>query len=530
MSIFDELQREIDKLGHVDKEITSAEAPQQGLASGGKEEYEFYQSQIYTPTDRIQRMGEYEEMALYAEIGSGLDIYADDSTQPNDANRRLVIESNNDDLREELETLFYKKLGMDYKIWEIVRTTCLYGDYFGELILQNDKKGVLGVKGLPPKTMFRVEKDGKLQGFVQVSPNGEPIKFMPFELVHFKLVSTVSTFAPYGTSVLEWARKHWRQLKLMEDAMVVYRITRAPERRVFNIDVGNLPPAQAEAFIERQRQKFRKRAFVNQRTGQIDWKANTIAPDEDFWVPKRNGEGTTIDQLDGAENLGEIDDVKYFKDKIFAALKIPRVWLQDTEGAEERRQNLSQQDIRFARTIERVQAQIIDGLRKIAIVHLMLRGYQKKDLDDFQIKLTPPSKLVEQMMAEIIETQTRAADSLFNFGYPKIQVAKQIFGTSEETWKEGYKIWMKEDSRDSYPYEEEKDKEKETTDDELPSFIQFEKEGGQNSYYRMLSEGEFQGTNPRSNRGLNESLNEKIREVQELYEENKKDSKSKTIV
>ena len=523
MSVFDDIQRAIDKIGFIDGDINSDQSEEQGLASGGKEEYEFYQSQIYTPTDRIQRMGEYEEMSTYAEIGSALDIYADDCTQINEFNHRLEIRSENEKIKEDLENLFFKQICIDYKLWQIVRKTCMYGDSFYELILQNDKKGVLGIKSLPEKTMFRVEENGRLKGFVQVSPNGEPVKFMPFELVHFNLISTISTFAPYGTSILEFARRHWRQLKLMEDAMVVYRITRAPERRVFNIDVGNLPPAQAEAFLERQRQKFRKRAFVNQRTGEIDWRANTLAPDEDFWIPMRNGQGTTIDSLPGAENLGEIDDVKYFKDKIFAALKIPRIWLQDTDGAEERRQNLSHQDIRFARTIERVQSQISEGLRKIAIVHLMLRGYKKKELDDFEIILTPPSKLVEQMNAEILETQARAVSSLYDTGIPKIKAAKMIYGISEDKWKEDYKIWMKEDSRDSYPYEDENDKEdnKDDTESELPSFIKFE-DSNQKSYLRLLSEGELDGVDLSDKSKLDKVLNERIILEKEKLEKEKK--------
>jgi hypothetical protein len=221
----------------------------------------------------------------------------------------------------------------------------------------------------------------------------------------------------------------------MEDAMVVYRVTRAPERRVFNIDTGALPPPQAEQFVERQRLKFRKKSFIN-KNGQLDWRANTMAPDEDFWLAKRNGsEGTSIDTLPGAENLGEVDDVKYFKDKIFAALKIPRVFLQDTEGIDARKSNTSQQDIMFARTVERVQGCVIEGLKKIAIVHLMLRGYKETELDNFEIRMTPPSDLRERLSLEISDLKTASATALAEYGFPKSYINEKVFDVSETEWK-----------------------------------------------------------------------------------------------
>jgi hypothetical protein len=303
------------------------------------------------------------------------------------------------------------------------------------------------MKFLPAKTVYRIEDKSKLMGFVQQVPQGESITFAPFEIVHFKLATTVSAFNPYGTSVLESSRRAWRQLKLMEDAMVVYRVTRAPERRVFKIPVGRLPTAAAEQLLERQRHKFRKKNLVNSRTGDIDWRANSMAPDEDFFVASyADGTATEIDTLPGADNLGEVDDVKYFKGKIFAALKIPRIYLQDEEiGTDSTRQNLSQQDIRFSRTIERVQSHIIEGLKKIAIVHLMLRGYKKKDLSDFDILLTPPSSVREQLENELMESTSRAASEMYDFGFSKLFVAQKFFGVSKEEWIEEYQLHQKEE-------------------------------------------------------------------------------------
>lgn len=378
---------------------------------------------------------EYEQMNSHALIGSALDIYADNATQKDYEGYTLRINSENDDIKTELEELFYNRLNVDAHIWRLARGLCMYGDQFAELVLQKDKKGILYAKLLPPKTMWRIEIDGRLRGHIQEIPSGGPVHFSPFQLVHWRLPSNIHQYNPYGLSILEPARRHFRQLVLMEDAMVVYRIVRAPERRVWNIDVGNLPPAAAEQFVEKARLKFRKKSFMNQQ-GNLDWRANTLAPDEDFWLAKRaGGDGTTIDTLPGGENMDKTEDVKYFEDKIFAALKVPRIFLQNTEGTEERKQNVASQDVQFARTIERIQNHILEGYRKIAIVHLMLRGYRKSDLDNFDLSLTSPSDWRERQQMEHLSEKLTAAESLIEFGVTRSYVAQNYLDMSEEEWE-----------------------------------------------------------------------------------------------
>jgi hypothetical protein len=464
-----------------------------------------------------------------------MDIYADDSTQQFPDGNRLEIVSESPDIKKELENLFFKNTAVNSKLWEIVRTTCLYGDSMYEIILTSDRKSVVGIKWLPPKTMFRVEQNGRLRGFIQEVPQGEPTKFMPFEIVHFKLLSTVSHFNPYGTSIMEAARRTWRQLKLMEDAMVVYRVSRAPERRVFKVFVGNLPPAKASQVVEEQRKRYRKRPFVNQKTGQVDFRANSIAPDEDFWIPvNTNGNGTEIDTLPGAENLGEIDDVKYFKDKIFATLKIPRIWLQDVEGSEERRQNLSQQDIRFSRTIERVQSQIIEGLNKIATVHLMVRGYKKEQLDDFQIKLAPPSNINEVIEIELLDQQANLASSLYDFGFSKEWIAENVFKMDVKEWKKVLPVKIAEEAAlmsgeaDSNPYVAPKEEDSEEENPNKAGEIEKMEESiaakttvapiKTSHYNKLLFEGEIDGIE----RGGAEEKKEKVKTYKYLSDSLKK--------
>ena len=300
MSIYDQIQKRVDSIGFTDTEINTPDVQEYSAPAVGKDEYEWYPNQIYTGGDRRLRLQEYEAMATYDLISSALDIYADNACQKDLDGKVVQIYSSDNNIQEELEELFYRKINIDSILWKIVRSLCLYGDYFSEIIIQQNKKGILYLKPLPPKTIWRVESNGYLRGFIQQIPNGSPVHFSPFHMVHWRLPSSVHSFAPYGYSVLEPARRPWRQLVLMEDAMVVYRVTKAPERRIFNIDTGNLPTAAADAFVEKQRMKFRKRSFIN-KNGQMDYRANTMPPDEDFWIAKKNGsEGTTIDVLPGA--------------------------------------------------------------------------------------------------------------------------------------------------------------------------------------------------------------------------------------
>lgn len=383
-------------------------------------------------------------MTTMAMIASALDVYADCATQKDIDGRIIQIYSSNLDLQTDLEDTLLKSMCIETQIWNITRSLCMYGDAFAELAMTKERDALVYAKLLPPKTMWRIEQNGKLRGFIQQIPNGAPVHIAPFNLVHWRLPSSIHSYNPYGMSILEPARRPWRQLKLMEDAMVVYRITRAPERRIFNIDIGNLPTAAAEAFIEKQRLKFRKRTFIN-RNGELDYRANVMAPDEDYFIGKRaGGEGTTIDTLAGAQNLNEIDDVLYFKDRIFAALKIPRIYLQDPEGQRERRQNLAQQDIAFARTIERVQNNVIEGLKKIAIAHLLLRGYKKSDLENFEITMTPPSDISERLHLELQEQKNNVAASTVEWGFPREYVAQTFYDVSKEEWGELRKKRFKE--------------------------------------------------------------------------------------
>ena len=326
--------------------------------------------------DRKQRYKRYEDMDDYPEVGSAFDIYADDVTQKSSDDQRWHVKVEYDFIKEEVNELF-DTLRIDKFYWDITRNTCKYGDCFIETILDvnRPKLGLQKIKVLNPNYIIRVEDEfGFLKKFLQEIPQkgtSDPIpgmiddfaqsKFINLDknqIVHFRLYTSDPSFYPYGKSVAAPAMRVFRSLRLAEDAMLVYRLTRAPERRIFYVDVGNLPTSKAEIFIERLKEKFKKEKFYNSNTGNIDARYNPLSADEDFFVPHRNNKGTKIDTLPGAQNLGEIEDVRYYRDKLLAGLKIPKDYIVEKDKSPERKANLSQLDAKFARVIIRIQQTI----------------------------------------------------------------------------------------------------------------------------------------------------------------------------
>ena len=352
------------------------------------------------------------------------------------------IKCDNQEIVDELEFLFFHRsmLNLDQRAcWDKFKRLGVKGDQFWELVLNpdNPKEGIYHIKDLPPETMYRIETTkGKVLEFQQAKEGPDykalerspitaasdtelmqstAIRFAPDQMVHLRLGDFRKTFYPYGVSLIEPARGPAHQLRMMEDAMVVYRLTRAPERRVFYIDVGQLPPFKAEAFIERMKDQFRKKKVV---TGQGGTGANAVeeryhapAQDEDYWIPIRPNSATKIDTLPGAENLGEIDDTVYFRNKLFTALNFPKNYFS-LEDPNATRITLSAQDVKFARMIERLQSVFEDALWEVADRHLRLRGFPPETYEDLIIKMTPPSDWRELSRAEVITNRINNANSL----------------------------------------------------------------------------------------------------------------------
>jgi hypothetical protein len=409
----------------------------------GWQSYAWIDDAVTTTNNRSTRYKEYRDMTRVPELNQSLNIYADNGTQYNVQNNVLEVQSNNKRIVEILEKLFLENLDMNAKLWGITRNMCKLGDEFLEVVVDDPKepKHVISLERIKsPENIKRIEKDGNLIAFRYEYDDDqkEPKTFQPWQIVHFKMED--DEFSPYGKSVLEAGRSTYKKLSLMEDAMLVYRISRAPERRVFYVDVGTMPTKDANNYIQTLQRQFRKKKYINPQTGEVDEKANPLSVDEDFYIPVRqNSQGTRIETLPAGQNLGEIDDVKYFKDQILKTMGIPSGYLgggagQESAGTYDPKSYLSNQEIQFARTIERVQKFVVKGLDKIAFVELILSKIPKGEIKDFKIKLTPPSNVDQLMEIEIRNQQfalIQQVRTLENF-LPDEWIYTEILGMSEQ--------------------------------------------------------------------------------------------------
>lgn len=400
--------------------------------------------------NRKRRYREYEEMDVYPEIGAAFDIYADDTTQKGPRNERWSIKSKNASVVDEIENLF-KTLKMDKFIWDIVRNTIKYGDCFTELIVDVDKpqEGIKKMKILNPNFILRLENEyGYLKSFKQEIPNNEtfnygsdssmesPVKYIDLDknqIVHFRLHTSDPLFYPYGKSIAALCHNIFRSLKMMEDAMMIYRLSRAPERRIFYVDTGSLPTGKAEMFIERLKQKFKKEKYYNTQQGTVDSRYNPLSMDEDFFVPSKNGKGTKIETLPGATNLGEIEDVRYYRDKLLAALKVPKDYIVEKDSSPERKANLSQLDVKFARTIHRIQTNVESGLESTAKRHLQLKGFPPSLIRDIRIHLPEPSDMSTKRKLDLDEQKARVIQSVIQLGlFSRKEIYREYYDMTEE--------------------------------------------------------------------------------------------------
>jgi len=308
---------------------------------------------------------------------------------------------------------------------------CKFGDLF--LYLDIDEElGIQNVIGLPSHEIERLEGEDKTNpNYVQYQWNSGGLTFENWQMAHFRILGN-DKYAPYGTSILEPARRIWRQLVLMEDAMMAYRVVRSSERRVFKIDVGAIPPQEVEQYMQKIVTQLKRNSIVDSDTGRMDLRYNPMSIEEDYFIPVRAGSVTDIQNLAGGTNTTQIDDVKYLRDKLFSALKIPQSYLTMGEGADEDKTTLAQKDIRFARTIQRLQRVIISELTKIGIIHLYTLGFRGDDLLNFELSLNNPSKISELQELEHWKQKFDIAASATEGYFSRRWVTEHIFGMSHE--------------------------------------------------------------------------------------------------
>jgi hypothetical protein len=415
---------------------------------------------------RPQLYSEYDVMDQDAIIASALDIIADESTLKNDMGEVLSIRSSNEAIQKILYNLFYDVLNIEFNLWAWVRQMSKYGDFFLKLEVA-EKYGVYNVipytayhisreEGFNPQNpsdvRFRYDPNGLVNpsSGMYSTPNNNSqtengIFFDNYEMAHFRLIGDTN-YLPYGRSYIEPARKLFKQYTLMEDAMLIHRISRAPEKRIFYMNVGSIPPNEIDAFMQKTISKMKRTPHIDQKTGEYNLKYNMQNMMEDFYIPVRGNDTTTkIDTTKGLDYDG-IQDVEYLRDKLFAALKVPKAFLGYDENIEGKA-TLAAEDIRFARTIERLQRIMVSELNKIALVHLYSQGFRDEALTNFELSMQTPSIIFEQEKIELMKSKTELATSLLeNNLLPTDWIYDNIFHLSEDQYDE-YRDLAREDAK-----------------------------------------------------------------------------------
>jgi hypothetical protein len=381
--------------------------------------------------NRSERYVDFDQMEYTPECASSLDIYADEMTTHSSLQPMLRIKCPNDEIKTILHNLYHNVLNIEHNLFGWSRTMCKYGDLFLYLDIE-EEIGIRATIGLPPQEIERLEgEDESNPNYVQYQWNSAGMTLENWQMAHFRILGN-DKHAPYGTSVLEPARRIWRQLTLLEDAMMAYRIVRAPERRVFKIDVGNIPPQDVEQYMQKVMTQMKRHQVVDPTTGKLDLRYNPLSIEEDYYIPIRGTSNTDIQNLPGGAMTATIEDVKYLRDKLFSALKVPQSYLTMGEGAQEDKTTLAQKDIRFARTIQRLQRVVISELEKIGIIHLFTMGFRNDDLLSFKLQLNNPSKIAELQELEHWDKKFSVAGNATEGYFSKRWVAENLFGLSDE--------------------------------------------------------------------------------------------------
>lgn len=411
----------VDKEGR--RKVVDTDERQQTNLSSLRDRYTKLQKSFYEQAGGAQSMAyqqvrrevfrDYDAMDNDPILASALDIYADESTLKNEFGDTLMIHSDNQQVQELLTNLFYDVLNIEFNLWPWTRNMCKYGDFFLGLEIAEGK----GIVNATPHSVYNTERlervdpsnPNAVKFKITEDPNGKEI-YENFEIAHFRLLADTN-WLPYGKSMIENGRRLWKQLSLMEDAMLIHRIMRAPEKRVFKIDIGNIPPTEVDNYMQRIINKMKKVPFVDRNTGDYNLKYNMQNLTEDFFLPVRGGDsGTSIDNLAGLE-YATIEDIDYLKNKLFAALKIPKAYLGYEENVNGKA-TLAAEDVRFARTIERIQRTIVSELSKIAIIHLYSQGITDSEMTNFELQLVNPSTIYEQEKVNLWSEKIRLAQDI----------------------------------------------------------------------------------------------------------------------
>jgi hypothetical protein len=449
---------------------------------------EYYYNSIYgTTSDKVRLAKEYREMAMFPEVADALDEICDEAIVPDDEGEILSLRFDDEtlqknknkvkNLQKEFDFVINKLLSFNDDGFNLFRKFYVEGELYGEMVInpKSPKQGIKKIVFLPPETITpEYDEYNNIKGFIQKVEGGHKngndalIKFSS-EQISYVNSGIFSTDKRVPLSFIERAKVAYRQLKWMEDALIIYRIVRAPERRVFTVDVGNLPKKKAEEYMNNIIKRYKQKKIYNPQTGEIDVGKQVLSMIEDFWLPKRaDGSGPSVETLDGGSNLGEIDDVIYFVKKLYKALKIPTKRMDEESSGGVYQPNgksgeIDRDEIKFAKYVVRVRQRFIKFLTQIFVKHLQLTGLWKQ------------YKLDEDMFSFIFneENEWRETKKLENFR-ERLDIFREAKDHSSDPEKAIYAIeWLQkeilkmsdEDIEENRKLIEKDRKEKEETED-----------------------------------------------------------------
>ena len=469
LTIWQRLNKTMDDPQDV-KQFINPEPEKEILKTKSKEEYEFeklqmqqtkyientwevvqnkqFEKAMVVNPNRLSGYYDYEAMEQMPEISAALDIFAESICSQSEQGKVLTIFSDDKRIKNELENLFYKKLNLEANLYGWARNLVKYGENFIFLDLEKGK-GIVAAEQLPNIEIERFDKsiirDGqkvdRTKFYWQENNNAE---FESWQILHFRLFGD-DRMLPYGSSFLAKSRRIFKLLMLVEDSVLINRLTRATDRRVYKVFVGNMEDADIESYVQSIANKFKRTPVVDPKTGQIDTRFNLVGQDQDIFIPIRdNSQANIVENLNGASNLDNIQDVKYFYSKLMTALRVPSAFLtfyNDQGGTTGEGKSLALMDIRFAATVQHLQKAVLSELNKAAMIHLFLAGFED-DIENFTLALTNPSLQsdllrIEQWKEKIQLYRDVVSDAGNGFSSASMMWAKKnILGFSEKEIEE----------------------------------------------------------------------------------------------
>ena len=448
-------------------------------------------SQIFQ--SKKSRIIKYREMEQYPEIGEALDIICDDAIVE-DSNGKIVQLNFHKDIPPAMERII--RLEFEYilndvirareRLWELFRKFLVEGELFVEIVINNDKNSVIGIKPLATYNTFPVYRGNVITNFIQggegaianqvdvnIALNNQEDIIFPAQQVSYVNWGQFGVSRQDVRGFLERTIRTYNQLKNLEDAIVVYRLVRAPERRVWNIEVGRMPKGKAEEYIGKMISKYKKQLNYNPETGAIDSAQNVQAMTEDFWFAKQEGQGSEVQPLPSGANLGELDDLKYFLKKLYTSLKLPRNRLDNQDNQYTSGKAMEREEVKFGRFISRCQSKFKSFIMDVFIEHLRIKGSYDEYIDRsiYDIQFNQSNDFKEYKELELLQARIETWNSINDHivgpekpdeAFSREFAFKYLVRWSDEMWDKNQELIMKEKSGFK------KEGEEEDTGEELP--------------------------------------------------------------